>query len=376
MSPTFFGMKQIQLLSHCGIPVHQQHGSLDDNVPPLHSRRLSQLMSQKGCPSEYIELPGKGHWFKSVMTTQNLLGFYDKILANQSTAKPLPRSFSIVTANPGTMGSKGGIIVDQLTSPGLFGKIKASYDEDARIWRLLTSNIHRLHFSTSAPHELSRSELMIDGNRLKILPDIPLSGQWLVSCSDEWLKTQRHGRRLGGLDAILDTHGRLVVLTPSETLFLATQISRNLFQYFGADTEVIGPDQPSRTSGGNKIVLSLGPFNHPSSAAAQSESLRIVEGNGLVVRDVHGRFTTYSFTQGLGAIFLRPGRGGTLELVIWGFDNLGLHSAARLVPMLTGVGQPDFVIVGKDCSWKGIAGVHALGFFDNSWNTPERSVVF
>ncbi|KAL8808987.1 MAG: hypothetical protein Q9200_003830 [Gallowayella weberi] len=318
------------------------------------------------------------------MTTQNLLGFYDKILENPPTERSLLRSFSIVTANPGTMGSKGGIIIDQLESPGLFGKIKALYDGDARLWRLMTSNIHRLHFSESSSHDWLGSELMIDGKILKIPADILLSGPWLVrspngswevSNSDEWLRTQRHGRWLGGLDAILDTHSQLMVLTPSETCSLAIQISRNLFQYFGADAEVIGPDQPSETSRENRIILSLGPFDHASSAAAQFESLHIDEGKGLVVRDVRGRLTTYAFTQGLGAIFLRPGRSGTLELVIWGFDDLGLRFAARLIPMLTGVGQPDFVIVGKQCSWKGIAGVHALGFFDNSWNIAKCSVV-
>ncbi|KAL8806998.1 MAG: hypothetical protein Q9182_000979 [Xanthomendoza sp. 2 TL-2023] len=171
---------ELLLENSCGIPLHQQHGSLDENVPPFHSRRLRQLLSQVGCPSKYVELPGKGHWFEGVMTTQNLLGFYDKILKNQPAERSLPRSFSIVTANPGTMGSKGGIIIDQLGSPGLFGKIKALYDGDARLWRLLTSNIHRLHFSKSSSHDWLGSELMIDGKVFKIPANILLSGPWLV----------------------------------------------------------------------------------------------------------------------------------------------------------------------------------------------------
>lgn len=37
--------------------------------------------------------------------------------------------------------------------------------------------------------------------------------------------------------------------------------------------------------------------------------------------------------------------------------------AARLVPMLTGVGQPDFEIDDMMMSWKGTGGELATGFF-------------
>jgi hypothetical protein len=45
------------------------------------------------------------------------------------------------------------------------------------------------------------------------------------------------------------------------------------------------------------------------------------------------------------------------------------------LPMLTGVGQPDFIIVSKRCAWEGAAGVHAMGSFDNSWGVSETSFV-
>lgn len=51
----------------------------------------------------------------------------------------------------------------------------------------------------------------------------------------------------------------------------------------------------------------------------------------------------------MGALFLRPLDGERLELVVWGADVAGLEHAARLVPALTGVGQPDFVILSAKC---------------------------
>lgn len=176
---------ELLLQNGCGIPIHQQHGSLDNNVPPFHSRRRSQIQSQIDCPSEYVELPGKGHWFEGVMTTQTLLEFYAKVLGDRPAAASLSSSFDIVVANPGTMGSKGGIIVDQLTAPGRTGKIKAEHDVKQSIWHLKTSNIHRLHFSAEAARDWTHSELVVDGKKLELLRNVPLSGQWLVHSPNE-----------------------------------------------------------------------------------------------------------------------------------------------------------------------------------------------
>lgn len=75
----------------------------------------------------------------------------------------------------------------------------------------------------------------------------------------------------------------------------------------------------------------------------------------------------------MGAVLLRPLADERLELVIWGYDDDGLHRAARLLPMVTGVGQPEYVIVGPKCAWKGTGGVLAMGSFNASWNITEAS---
>ncbi|OAG01799.1 uncharacterized protein CC84DRAFT_1179825 [Paraphaeosphaeria sporulosa] len=64
-----------------------------------------------------------------------------------------------------------------------------------------------------------------------------------------------------------------------------------------------------------------------------------------------------------------------LELVLWGSDEDALAQAARLVPMVTGVGQPDFVALGKRARWKGAEVALALGFFDHNWTVKASSVV-
>ena len=94
---------------------------------------------------------------------------------------------------------------------------------------------------------------------------------------------------------------------------------------------------------------------------------------GVVLHKRDGEKRRYALQNGLGAIFLRPLADERLELVIWGFDDTGLRLAARLFPMLTGVGQPDFIVVRKRMAWEGAAGALAMGSFDSLWQFSEAS---
>lgn len=138
-----------------GIPVLQQHGSADDNVPAYHSRRLNQLISQTGGFSEYVELPGAGHWFDGVMTTGPLRDFYEYHLDKHRTPPALPMQFSIVVANPAEMGSRGGIVVDQLIAPEKYGRIHVERVPSSGMWILHTWNIRQFHLSHLHPVDVS-----------------------------------------------------------------------------------------------------------------------------------------------------------------------------------------------------------------------------
>ena len=155
-----------------GIPILDQHGSTDDNVPVFHSRRMLQLTSETSSPINYIELPDKGHWYDGVMTTSPLRDFYNHILNDESLMPYIPRCFSMVVRNPGDMGSRHGLVVDQLISPDQNGKIEVERHESTSTWAINTSNILRFHFAkgsdSSNPHHLN-----IDRYTLHISSTVP-----------------------------------------------------------------------------------------------------------------------------------------------------------------------------------------------------------
>lgn len=178
------------------------------------------------------------------------------------------------------------------------------------------------------------------------------------------------------MKSILSTKSKFYITHPEvidETLYqykLATEISRSLYQYFAADTEIIAHQELEQVPYGNTIFINKLPKDLPSTFPITMDK----EGN-ISLRWQQDLVRTYSKDSGLGAIFLVPLANQALGIVILGANEEGLRRAMRLLPLRTAVGQPDFVILGRESGWKGIAGVHALGFFDHDWQITTSSYI-
>lgn len=167
-----------------GIPLQQQHGSADDNVSVFHSRRMSELVSQTGSCSGYKELKGQGHWFDGVMVTTSLCNFYDQLLRGAARKPNLPQNFTIHIANPANMGSRGGIVTDQLIFPGQIGKIEINRDLPLITWTVRTSNILRFHFGPLSCDFVLPLSIIIDGCDMKLTSELGRPETWFVRSVD------------------------------------------------------------------------------------------------------------------------------------------------------------------------------------------------
>lgn len=175
------------------------------------------------------------------------------------------------------------------------------------------------------------------------------------------------------MDAILRSNGVFTIRHQgASTTGVAVQTSRNLFQYFAADAVIVNNlDYDARFDGGNLITLAMG--TPPPAAQLGQFPVHVTDTMTVVLRDRQGLQKEYSDEDGIGAIFVRPLPNERLELVVWGSDSKAIAMAARLMPMLTGVGQPDFVVLGSRCRMKGVDGTLAMGFFDHTWNLTITS---
>jgi hypothetical protein len=174
------------------------------------------------------------------------------------------------------------------------------------------------------------------------------------------------------MEAILGTIDTFLIRpSSSSTLSIALQVSRNLFQYFGADSEIVSESPLDLSHRGNQVSIAIA-----DEAGLWRPGLPVSKTpNGISIETRKGVKRTYPLEEGLGAIFLAPLPHEALELCIWGHDADGLRQAARLFPMLTGTGQPDFIVVAKECRWRGAAGVKSMGFLDHDWKVSEASYV-
>ncbi|KAL3483735.1 hypothetical protein BJX62DRAFT_244625 [Aspergillus germanicus] len=394
---------EILLDNTAGIPILQQHGSDDTNVPAYHSRLMHALLEETSWPSEYVELAGKGHWFDGVMTTVPLLKFYqDALHVNRTQALT---AYTITVPSSGDMASKGGVYVDQLQSPDLAGRVHVRRDVQHGVWYLKTRNIHRFHLTARAC-EAEMSILLVIGEpgvqfRVNLrqcestwyIKDA--GGNWASSKQTEWQSvSQRYGRQIGAMDAILRTHGLFTIRTCSSGIdAVALQISRNLLQYFAADSQImrhcnLSTNQDTKDDEavrGNILTLALG--NGLPNSTSLSYPIRLTDSQVLLykgcsqanARDELGFMNchchAFDYEPGMGALFLRPLENEGLELVVWGADVEGLEQAARLVPTLTGAGQPELIILSSSCRWKGPAGLYAAAHFDYSWKISSGSYI-
>lgn len=353
-----------------GIPIMQQHGAADDNVPAYHSRRMSQLLNQSGWSSQYLELAGEGHWFEGIMETEPLQRFYKSVLSNYSTEVNDERTFTLTSANPGVSGSKHGFKLDSLLDPGRLGKLEVGLQ--AGQLRLSTFNVDSLRI----PNEYIKnaSLLIVDGQTID-LPDADSlihlrqsmsDGKWQLDIGEG---SKRNGKQLGRLDAIFSSNDTFRIKCSSNAeIKPAVQVSRNLFQYSGADAEISDENESSDSCG---HTISIIKSEDIQVGHLKDHPIEVV--NGIIsVRDDNGFIRKYSAASN-SAIFLRPLPMERLELVVWGSDDASLARAARMMPMLPGVGQPEFIILSRECAWRGIEGVLAMGFFDSQWNVTRSS---
>lgn len=358
-----------------GIPIQQQHGELDDNVPAYHSRFLAQQLQLAGANSSYNEVPDRHHWWDGIMTTPQLVAFYHNQTENN---EELPREldeFSIVVGDPGSMGSKGGVKVTQLEDPGQYGRVHVQGRT------VKTSNVLGIEFGPP----FWKDTVVIDGQPLDLANndinlDVPVnvrlsSSNWIPEAAETRDSSlSRKGRQLGSMTALLRTHGPIIVQhsDSANTSRLALQVSRNLHQYFRADTIILSnADKVSIANvTGNVVQLALG---NALTSAGKDFPIQ-TSTSGISLRDHRGR--EQRFDEASGAAWLQPLEGERVKLVLWGADDTGLAQAARLVPLLTGVGQPDFIVLSEEARWKGVEGALALGFFDSQWQITASSVVF
>ena len=194
-----------------------------------------------------------------------------------------------------------------------------------------------------------------------------------------WGVSERHGPQLGPLAAIMDTPGLITIVIGtrnpefcSHFQKIASNVAQNLYIYFGADVDIkFDFEVEDGQLYGNVISLGMEDENGYLAQVKSDSHLKApfpirTKERSISINDTMSIFS-YS-GRGVGAIFLHPLPRSRLLLVLSGTDQEGLERAATLFPYRTGVGQPDWIVVGPKMGANGMQGVEAMGYYSNSWD--------
>ncbi|KAH7044264.1 hypothetical protein BKA57DRAFT_469111 [Linnemannia elongata] len=420
----------VHMSNTVGIPILARTGSVDDNVPPLHSRKMVRLGQENAHNTSAIrlsEVPGQGHWFTGVLQDAVMTIFlqtylHDTIVTladeNQTGEEvetvvrpPFPDTCVITVVNPAGMGSRCGIQVEQLRIPYRKGTIKLEIvkgDQEGELptWKMATTNIRRFAFSDlhlelqqQQPRERI-GKLVIDGVFFDMSERV-ISGSvsfvreegrsfkteqlWKIAEDDGWKQHERHRETYGPAIQILEKRVVIVLGTHFDGAHfartadrIAKLVAHDIYQYGRGDVEVLtdnefldryGEGSLEMKAEGERVNLVLIGSGHHNSAAR----LVLGERDSEVTIDTEEGIvsihpTDQDFHQpGTGLLMIRPWGSSNLAMVIAGLDPQGLETAARLFPKRTGMLVPDWIITGPEMAWKGAGGILAAGYWGNHW---------
>ncbi|KAK6528694.1 hypothetical protein TWF694_003937 [Orbilia ellipsospora] len=382
-----------------GIPIFQGHGEYDDNVPPFHSRRMFEILHETMHLEDisnpgYHEFPRANHWFEGIMTTPPLGEFLSQFF---NKVRPLPQigsNFSVVIGNPGVTTSRGGLRALQLTDPTVLGRINVEIlVGPSIIWKITTSNIRRLELDLTLAKKRTLampSTVEIDGNIILITaPEVMnrmgfvfTNRKWISFSDDSWKNNERHGLQLGSLPALFNSRGCINVLFRNNTTLSplynkkALEVSRNLYQYYSADTKIGIIDDLEQIKKGNVVVL--GRFDKTLLPEELRSTFPVsqTESGDINLQLQSGEKITYKNRPGIGMVLLFPIGKDRVGILIWGSNDDAVRRASMLMPIRTGSSQPDFIILGPESGWNGAAGALALAMFDSHWQFRAEASYF
>ncbi|EGC29252.1 hypothetical protein DICPUDRAFT_99888 [Dictyostelium purpureum] len=365
------------------IPLIVRMGSDDDNVPPYHLRRLNRLYNQlnhnptKGIVSE---IPGEGHWFNGVVDDATMQAFFNRYIL--SGIPKLPTTFLVTCINPASFQGKGGIKILQLTQNYKVAKIKVTKQSNGS-WNLAIENVRR--FSFYQFNEQPTKITIVNGKSTQTLPyfqypshycNLNNNNQWSVCNDENWQYSERNPFNYGPMVQIVEYPIIIVYGTigSEQQTFqrqqLGVYLSNVWFYQLRYAVSVIPDTDFNSNLFETYNVIFMGGSN--TNKAVQSIKYLPIQFGGNS-NNISFTLNNIEFNQeGLGVLFLASCnstlRVGCMVTVIEGSDQYGFSNAVQYFPTKSSFPMPDYIVLGKQFPYQGVAGAYALGFWDNFWN--------
>ncbi len=388
------GSDTLALIRNVGsLGVYILHGDADDNVPVDQARKMRGKLAEFHPDFAYYERPGAGHWWgNECMDWPPLMEFF------KARSRPETRDIRRVefaTANPGISGTRAWMTIEAQVRPMVTSSVSLAFAPATRTISGTTQNVARVTFDLSpltVPRHFERDGKPVDevalepGKPMTIeldhqkLADIPWpSAQPRITLyreGDQWRiggwapATLKGPNRSGPFKDAFRNAMVFVVGTGGTDEERATTLARarydaETFWYRGNGSIPIVLDsefEVAKDPGRNVILYGNADTNAAWKLLLADSPIQVKAGS-LKVGDkqIDG--------VDLACLFIRPRAGNDKACVgaIASTGPVGMRLTQRVPYFVSGVGVPDWIVIGADAMEKGLAGVRGAGFFANDW---------
>lgn len=376
------------------VGVYILHGDRDDNVPVTQARQMRKTLGEFHADFVYYERPGAGHWWGDECVDWPPLMQFFKERSRTNTRDV--RQVQFTTPHPGVSAARAWITIEAPTHHMQPSAVNIGLDPAKRAFNGTTANVARLTIqldalASSPPNATNAAEpsppVLEPGKPLTIEIDQQKLGDIPWPSAEPRLTLYREGEtwRIGGWapatlkgphragpfkDAF--RHNVLLVIGTGGTdeeraaTLARARLDSETFWYRGNASlmTIRDRDFDAATFADRNIVL----YGNAGTNAAWSQLLGDspvqVKPGAISVGDrtVEG--------DDLACLFIRPRPGSDYLSVaaVTGTGPAGMRLTQRVPYFQSGVGVPDWIVIGPEALATGLAGVRGAGFFGNDWS--------
>jgi hypothetical protein len=357
--------------------VYVLHGDGDDNVPVSEARSMRQQLGSFHPDFAYHEQLGAGHWWGNpCVDWPPMLDFFER---HQLPRPEEVRHVDFATASPGVSAWCHWAGIEAQTEQGKLSSVDLQHDPSKLHFAGATVNVARLALDVGhlKPGETVAVEL--DGQKLAV--PWPADGRrlWLRREGRTWSATGAPSAALKGPDRygpfkeafrnqVLFVYGTRG--TPEETAaaLAKARSDAETFWYHGNASVDVVPDTAWESAADrdrNVVLYGNGDTNAAWKALLGDSPVQVSHGTIRVgEREEKG--------EDLACVFVRPRPGSDRALVaaVAGTGVAGMRLTWTLPLFHSGVGYPDWVVLGPEVLARGRTAVRGAGFFGNDWGLP------
>ncbi len=371
--------------------VYVLHGDADNNVPVSQARLMKKTLAEFHKNFQYHEQPKASHWWDAspepgadCVDWAPLFDFFARqiIPSNESL-----RQVRFTTANPGISAKSYWVSVLCQQRHGDFSTVDVRFDPGLRRFVGTTENVTRLLLDLGHVRPGKPLTVELDGVNIEKIAWPGAPRLYLERKGKQWQVTAAPAKALKGphrygpfrdafRNRMVFVYGSKGAPAENDWAFAKARHDAETFWYRGngsvdvlSDVEFlkIAAKEPDR----NVIVYGNADTNAAWGPLLKDSPVQVRSGGITVV----GR---HENGDDAACFFVRPRPGSDVASVgvVSGTSLMGRRLTDRVPLFVSGVGMPDFLLLGPEMLHEGYSGVRAAGYFGDDWSVGRGEFVW